>query len=363
MKTYNGILIQSDCYTLPYWYNPETVLLFDIETTGFSPKNTTLYLLGMCFYTDNVWNYRLLFNDDGRSELMILTEFLNTLSQYHVLIHYNGDGFDLPYLKEKYLQYQSLTSDQYFTTAISELERLESVDLYKLIQPYRAGLPLPNLKLKTVEKALDIVRADTYTGGELIKVYKSYLKSKDLQSEQSLLQHNYDDILAMIPMLRLLAFRFLKNHDFNITVAKTTTSISISMSLPNPLPLIYKKETALGYICIEGCKGIVELPMIHDELRYYLSNWKDYYYLPLEDSVIHKSVAAFVDTEYRQKATKANAYLKHTADFFPCPKELQPRIDKIYKKDSSDSLHYAEWNPELPDNLDFWMEYIYSTFL
>lgn len=363
MKTYTGILNQTDCYNLSYWYKPETVLLFDIETTGFSAKTTTLYLIGMCYYADNTWHYRMLFNDDGRSELTLLTEFLKLAASYQVLLHFNGDGFDLPYLKEKYMQYQALTANGSFSTAISELERLESVDLYKLLKPYRSGLPTSDLKLQTLEKALGIKRTDTFSGGELIKIYHSYLKDRNKQAEQCLLQHNYDDILAMIPMLQLLTFRFMANHDFTIAVEASDCCIRLMLTFPFPLPLMYEAESAFGNIRIKGSHGCVEIPLLHDALRYYLKDWKDYYYLPMEELVIHKSVAAYVDSEFRQKATKENGYLKHTSDFFPCPKELQTYVSKLYKKDSRDSISYAEWNPELSHTVDFWMNYLYSTFL
>lgn len=363
MKTYNGILNQTDCYNLSYWYQPETVLLFDIETTGFSAKTTMLYLIGMCYYADNSWHYHMLFNEDGRSELMILTEFLKLASAYQVLIHFNGDGFDLPYLKEKYMQYQALTSEEAFGTAISELEHLESVDLYKLLKPYRAGLSTSDLKLQTIEKALGITRTDTYSGGELIKIYKAYLKNENKQAERCLLQHNYDDILAMIPMLRLLAFRFIANRELDITVEASGSCIRLMLTLPSPLPLMYEAESAFGSIHIKDSHGSIEIPLLQDELRYYLKDWRDYYYLPVEELVIHKSVAAYVDSEFKQKATKENGYLKHTSDFFPCPKELQTYVPKLYKKDSRASICYAEWNPELSHNADFWNNYIYSTFL
>lgn len=364
MKTYTGTLNQSELYNLELRYQPADVLLFDIETTGFSAGNTMLYLIGMCFYSDDSWHYQLLFNDDGRSELAILDTFLHVISSFHTLIHFNGDGFDLRYLKEKYIQYQTLTSGQYFEHAIPSLESLESVDLYKLIKPYRSGLALTDLKLKTVQQALDIPRTDPYSGGELIKIYKTYLKEQSKDLQRMLLQHNYDDILAMIPMLRLLSFESLAAHEFQlITVQEQASCLALTLTFPQSIPLCYKKETVYGSLQISGTCGALFIPLWKGELRYYLKNWKDYYYLPIEDTVMHKSIAAFVDTDYKQKATKENGFLRLTSVFFPCPQGLACRPDKLYKKNSSDSISYAEWKPELSKNIRFWMDYLISSFL
>lgn len=364
MKTYTGTLNQSELYNLEFRYQPADVLLFDIETTGFSAKNTILYLIGMCFYSDSSWHYQLLFNNDGRSELTILDTFLHIISSFHTLIHFNGDGFDLRYLKEKYTQYQALTSGQYFKHAISSLESLESVDLYKLIKPYRSCLALPDLKLKTVQQALNIPRTDPYSGGELIRIYKTYLKEHRENLQKMLLQHNYDDILAMIPMLRLLAFESLANHEFHlITIQERESCLVLTLIFPQSIPLCYKKETAYGSFQIDDTCGTLLIPLQRGELRYYLKNWKDYYYLPVEDTVMHKSIAAFVDTGYKQKATKENGFLKHSSVFFPCPQGLASCPDKLYKKNSSDSVSYAEWIPELSENTRFWTDYLISSFL
>lgn len=364
MKTYTGTLNQSELYCLELRYQPADVLLFDIETTGFSARNTMLYLIGMCFYSDDSWHYQLLFNDDGRSELTILDTFLHIISSFHTLIHFNGDGFDLRYLKEKYTQYQTLTSGQYFEHAISSLEALESVDLYKLIKPYRSGLALPDLKLKTVQQALNIPRTDPYSGGELIKIYKTYLKEQNEDLQRMLLQHNYDDILAMIPMLRLLSFESLAAHEFQlITVQEQESCLSLTLTFPQPIPLCYRKETVYGDLQIADTSGTLLIPLQREELRYYLKNWKDYYYLPVEDTVMHKSIAAFVDTAYKQKATKETGFLKHTSVFFPCPQGLACSPDKLYKKSSSDPISYAEWKPELSENTRFWTDYLISSFL
>lgn len=359
MKEWTGTLEQTTAYPLAHWYDPEQVLLFDIETTGFSPQNTTLYLIGCCYFSENVWHYRMLFNDDGRSEYQILTGFFQLLRQYSVLLHFNGDGFDLPYLKEKCRQYQS------FQLPLKEaalLTEIKSVDLYKLIRCYKQGLSIPNLKLTTIQTAMKIPRKDTYTGGELIRVYQDYLKHPDANMETLLFQHNYEDILAMIPLLQILNFSGLQEQAWNITaLSRTGEQIRIVLNLHYPLPLPY--HTVNSYFEFHGCedRGEVRIPVFQGEMRYYLPDWKDYYYLPLEDTVIHKSVAAYVDAPYKEKAGRQNCFIKKEGSFLPCPEALSSSL-RSYRREYKDTTEFVELSEIDSDNPSFWLEYLKHTF-
>ena len=50
-------------------------------------------------------------------------------------------------------------------------------------------------------------------------------------------------------------------------------------------------------------------------MRHFYSDYKNYYYLPKEDMAIHKSVAAYVDHEYREKCKAYNCYVRKTGTF------------------------------------------------
>ena len=98
MKQYTKQLNITPTYPFQVKNQLEQLLFFDIETTGFSASSTTLYLIGCAFYKNNSWHLLQLLNDDKESELELLTAFCNLSKQFTTLIHYNGEGFDLPYL-------------------------------------------------------------------------------------------------------------------------------------------------------------------------------------------------------------------------------------------------------------------------
>ncbi|WP_029505456.1 hypothetical protein [Lachnoclostridium phytofermentans] len=64
----------------------------------------------------------------------------------------------------------------------------------------------------------------------------------------------------------------------------------------------------------EGC---ISITFYHGSLKFFFDNYKDYYYLPLEDTAVHKSVGEYVEKEYRQNAKPDTCYIKKTGYFLP----------------------------------------------
>ena len=76
-------------------------------------------------------------------------------------------------------------------------------------------------------------------------------------------------------------------------------------------------------------------------------NYKDYYYLPEEDTAIHKSVAFYVDKNYRTKAKAATCYSKKTGCFLP---QHQVVVSPYFKLEYHDKITYFELTDEFIDN-------------
>ena len=67
----------------------------------------------------------------------------------------------------------------------------------------------------------------------------------------------------------------------------------------------------------EGTLCTIKVPIYEEELKYFYSNYHDYYYLPSEDVALHKSVAGFVDKAHRVPASAANCYTRKLASYLP----------------------------------------------
>ncbi len=281
-------------------------LYFDIETTGFSPNSTILYFIGIMYMKAGSWIVGQWFNDDGYSDREMLEAFHTFSKNYKTLIHFNGDGFDIPYLCKKAT---SLNMEMDFN-------HLESIDIYKLIKPYKNLLQLPNLKLKTIEGFLGIPRKDECSGGELINVYHSYLHSKKESDYELLFQHNFEDIQNMLDITEIMKYIDFFNGNFQFT-SKTQRNNMLEFHLRCDLPKGFA-TTKEGYYLQATCsEAIISIPIFTGELKYFFEDYKNYYYLPIEDTAIHKSVATYMDKQYRKSATKETCYQKISGTFLP----------------------------------------------
>ncbi len=302
--TLNGYLSQN--------YDVKQLLFFDIETTGFIAKHTTLYLIGVLWYQDNHIYIRQWFNEDGKSEQEILTAFTTFCRDFSHLVHFNGLGFDIPYLKQK---------AQACDVSFDIDQTLSQIDIYKEIRSYKELFALDNMKQISIEQFLGISRDDEYNGKELIQVYQRYVAKHDAELEHLLLLHNHDDLLGMTKISQIMNYKSFMEAPFidNIELAIKEDRLILQFKISQNAPLskrITATKNGIHLNAIEQ-KGTLSIPIIHDTLQHYFKDYKNYYYLPLEDIVIHKNVANYVDAQNKTKATKENCYAKQTTSFIP----------------------------------------------
>ena len=166
----------------------EDIVFFDIETTGFSARSTTLYLIGVVYYKNNTWNIKQWFSEHPHNEAIVLASFFEFIKDYKTIVHFNGEGFDIPYLTSKFAKYNLPYS----------FDNFKSLDIFKHTRKVHKLLKLENYKQKTIEKYLGIERNDKFSGGELINVYNQYLITNDEELLHILLLHNKEDIIGML---------------------------------------------------------------------------------------------------------------------------------------------------------------------
>ncbi len=296
--------VPSDIYTIGA---PEDVLFFDIETTGLSARSAGLYLIGVLTYTADAsiakdrniasssdeaqlsagpsahraasaptsrttspdsnepeaaghWTLLQYFCEDVADEPAVLQAFFELLRTKKILISYNGDGFDIPFLRHMVEQYRLRASRPHHSTALHErancpatdesaiadarplysFDTVESFDLFKKFRPLKRLLGLPDLKLKSCERFLGIDREDRFTGGELIEVYFEWQKTKAPALLDTLLLHNAEDIANLPNLLPLHRYRSLPHSDFQLRAHEclqdgTTPIVHLSFTLLSPM--------------------------------------------------------------------------------------------------------------------------------
>ena len=69
-------------------FSREEFLFFDIETTGFSPRNTSLYLIGAVCFLDEHWTFLQWFAETPSEECEILNAFLAFCRSFRAVVHF-----------------------------------------------------------------------------------------------------------------------------------------------------------------------------------------------------------------------------------------------------------------------------------
>lgn len=354
-------------FGLPIGISPDETVYFDIETTGFSADVTALYLIGCIYFKEGEWQLIQWFAEDNKSEKEALSAFSDFIKDKKYLICYNGTTFDLPYLTKKYEKH-SLTFEAY---------KYEIIDFYRVFSSYRKFLGLSGLKQEEVEAYLGIIREDKYSGGELVEWYARFLKLRFSDSSEkediykTLILHNSDDLVGLARLTKL--YNFIKEleglinsgDELEIDCIVDGTAGKIILSTKVDFDILRKdKILGDGFNCCfiaESTANRIDLTldMYETELKLFYKDYKNYYYLPKEDMVVHKSLAAFVDKENKEKATSSNCYTKHKGRFIKLPKATTL---PVFKSEYADKTMYTIVNEKLLESKES-LSAIFRSFL
>lgn len=329
-------------------------LFFDIETTGFSKDHTILYLIGCGFFEGDTFHFFQWFNEDGTSEEEILLAFSEIVQKKKWrLVTFNGNSFDIPYLKRHY-ELNELPCP---------LDRCSSLDFYVLLNPFKLLFEMDHGKQKNWESFLGLHREDEFNGGELIPVYKEYLMKKDDALLEELLLHNAEDVLGMKHLLPLLSYRCLLLGNFSLdeirpgstVFPESSGSVDILCTLPLAAPHPLTACSKAGNVTISEKEVLISLPFFEGILKHYYRDYRNYYFLPKENRAVHKSIGRYVDRKYRQQAKASTCYIEKEGIFLPVPKAQKhfgfhisrykwQKKFPLYKKDLSEKSCFAEFD-------------------
>ena len=333
----------------------EDALLYDIETTGLNPKASQLYLLGVLLFHKENSKFIQYFAESVRDEEEILEQFFQLCKTKRVLISFNGEGFDNRFIETMAKSYGKLPLHL----------NLKQLDLFKLIRKRKRFYGLESCSLKSCERFLGIHREDRCSGGELISVYQEYLQDKGSEKKNMLLLHHREDIQNLPALFSFLAYENIfqgnvhfqraeilvrdemkeknDNHQKDnslqikdlelgeIQNSRTTEKLCLRFSLPSsvPVPLTLTPKNFL--LEIKETSLCLTVPLYQGELCYFFKDYKDYEFIPSEDRVVHKSLAAMYPKEMREKAKASTAYQKMKTSFLPVFQEGEKVFKKTYQ--------------------------------
>ncbi len=310
-------------------------LFFDIETTGLSADTSFIFLIGCIAYKDCVWYLHQFFIRTVQEEKELLSAFFELAENYRALVHFNGNTFDLPFVRKRAA----------FHRLAPVTDSLMSIDLYRYFAPLRRLLELPHMNQSFLEAYVGWQRKDQMNGREVVALFWDYTVSKNEEEKRLLLLHNHDDLLGMLRVPAMEAYFSLLSGQIKPTVTAAETkdpeALTLSFEMELPLPSRMELVTPLskrnvsdksaGYrkdlpnpsqaisIIAENTAGRLFIPVYNGTLRYYFPDYRNYYYLPMEKQAIHKSVAAYVAKEYREPARPENCFAEKQSRFLPLP--------------------------------------------
>lgn len=158
--------------------------IFDIETTGLSPKFCKVILIGILYNCQNKTVIKQFFAENEDEEKDILSAFVDDIKNFRRHVTYNGLGFDIGFINYR-LKKHNITFN---------LDKEEDFDIFRFIKQFKTPLGLEDCSLNTVETYFDIHRNDIIDGGESVKLYKEFVENQDYKIMDTILLHNYEDI-------------------------------------------------------------------------------------------------------------------------------------------------------------------------
>jgi uncharacterized protein YprB with RNaseH-like and TPR domain len=174
----------------------EEVIFLDTETTGLDRGASTFaFLTGVCYFRDNQWHLIQYFIEDVTHEPLLIKLLEELLTDFKILVSYNGKSYDIPLLDNRFKYHKCEYS----------IRTLECLDLMHLSRRFWKN-SLKGCKLQDVEAmVLGFIRDYSHDiPGEMIpKTYFDYVASGDAEDIANVFYHNEIDLFSMTGILRI----------------------------------------------------------------------------------------------------------------------------------------------------------------
>jgi len=346
---------------------PADTLLFDIETTGLSADTSYLYLIGAICLEDSEPTLLQWFCDEYSEEKEVLASFRDFIKNFTRLVHYNGTGFDIPYLNKKFKRH----------CLSYAIDTEGTLDIYKLLLPFKKHTSFPDFKQKTMEQCAGFIRTDTFSGGDLTEVYAAYAGKYRLatltgKTEEAdalrhvMLLHNHDDLVGLFHLYGKTNLPEFFTGNLQPSILKLEQGLLYTFDFPLlPFPISLMQNDCVFTVTEKETDLL--LPFYDGELKFFFKDYKNYYYLKYEDTAVHTSVAEWVDKEAKEKCKPATAYQKKNGSFialpFSKPEQKEELADvPLFYIDHKTLPAYIEFNAGLACNPAF-VSACFDTFL
>lgn len=158
----------------------------DIETTGLR-EDPAAHLVSGCIGLSRKDPVEFWVDEPGQ-EKPVLEQISDLLKEMEVVVTWNGDRFDIPFLNERFRKHH----------IPFQIRPAQSLDLYRIAEKMRAAGIIPSAALQVVERFYGIVRPDQLSGKHVPARYAEWLATKNPAIKEEILQHNREDVLFLL---------------------------------------------------------------------------------------------------------------------------------------------------------------------
>lgn len=182
-------------------------VFIDTETTGLSQSTGTFaFMVGVGVIQKGGFYLRQYFLRNPGEEQAMLLDLANFIEPYKVLVSYNGVGFDVPILSNRYKLYR----------LPHPLKQKFHIDLLKLARRLWR-FQYNDRSLKSIEtNVLKFHRGDEEIPGWMVPdMYRDYIKTGNAQTISGVFYHNAIDIVSLGVLLDVINQINLETEDFS----------------------------------------------------------------------------------------------------------------------------------------------------
>lgn len=177
----------------------DNISFFDIETSGFSPKNSIVTTISYSLNELDGFFIKQIMIEDELEEILLLSNFFKDMKKIDLLISFNGQRFDIPFIVKRA---EVLSLKENITSK-------KSLDLYKYLKKNSAYIGLKPCGQKELEKIINFQRPFEMNGKKAVEDFYQFLKTKDMAIADRLMDYNKLDVLGLIEIYEL----YLKIED------------------------------------------------------------------------------------------------------------------------------------------------------
>ena len=230
-------------------------------------------------------------SEQESDEYEMLTALSDALDSIRRIITFNGNAFDLPHLHQKYKAFDLM----------DPLQGKQYLDLMLRLKPISRFLALPSGKLADFAGFLHLAQPDASDEAS----FRFHPEAEDKHETST-----PNDALYTLECMSLLHYADFLDQGAEIREVTTDEErVIFRLHYPDGFPVGFSVHDS-GFHLRFSEDGTVLLSsrICNGSIRYYHTDVKNYWYLPLEGYAIHKSAAQYVDKSRREKAVRENCY-------------------------------------------------------